>query len=50
VVDAHMRRTHFVRWVPYWRTKLGPSSKLWAGADYMEHHEGLVQGSPISSS
>ncbi len=30
VVDAHMRKTHFVRWVPYWRAKLGPSSKLWA--------------------
>ena len=25
VVDAHMRMTHFVRWVPYWRAKLGPS-------------------------
>ena len=36
--------------MPYWRAKLGPSSKLWAGTDYMEHHEGLVQGSPISSS
>jgi len=49
VVGAHMRHTHFVRWVPFWRLKLGPSSKLWAGKDYMEHHEGLVQGSPISS-
>jgi hypothetical protein len=50
VVDAHMRHTHFVRWVPFWTSKLGPTSKLWAGKDYMEHHEGLVQGSPISSS
>ncbi len=29
---------------------LVPTSKLWAGEDFMEHHEGLVQGSPISSS
>ena len=50
VVGAHMRHIHFVRWVPYWRSKLGPTSKLWAGEDYMEHHEGLVQGTPISSS
>ena len=28
VVEAHMRHTHFVRWVPFWRSKLGPSSKL----------------------
>ena len=45
-----MRRTHFVKWVPYWRSRLGPTSKLWAGVDYMEHHEGLFQGFPISSS
>ena len=45
VVDAHMRRTHFINWMPYWRAKLGPTSKLWDGVDYMEHHEGLVHGS-----
>jgi len=50
VVDAHMRHTHFVMWVPCWRSKLGSSSQLWAGKDYMEHHEDIVQGSPISSS
>jgi hypothetical protein len=50
VVRAQVRHTHFVKWVPYWRSKLGPTSKLWAGEDYMEHHEGLVQVSPISSS
>ena len=32
------------------RSKLGPTSKPWAGVYYMEHHEDLVQGSPISSS
>ena len=31
VVGAHMRHTHFVKWVPYWRSKLGPTSKPWAG-------------------
>ncbi len=49
VVAAHMRKAHFVRWVPYWRSKLEPTSRLWAGQDFMEHHEGLVQGSLISS-
>ncbi len=50
VVEAHMRHTYFRKWVPYWTAKLWPTSKLWAGEDFMEHHEGLVQGSPISSS
>ena len=49
VVASHMRKTHFVRWVPNWRSKLGQTSRLWAGQDFMEHHEGLVQGSLISS-
>jgi hypothetical protein len=30
VVGAHMRHTNFVKWVPYWRSKLGLTSKLWA--------------------
>ena len=47
VVGAYMRRTHFVKWLPYWRSKPGPTSKQWAGEDYMKHHEGLVQGSPF---
>jgi hypothetical protein len=50
VMDAHSRHTYLERMIPYWRAKLSPTSKLWAGRDSMEHHEGLVQGSPISSS
>ncbi len=50
ILGAHRRTTFFQKWVPYWRSKLGPSAKLWAGEDFKEHHEGLVQGSPISSS
>ena len=50
VVDAHMRHASFRKWVPYWTAKLGPTSTLGGGEDYMENHEGLVQGSPISSS
>ncbi len=50
VMAAHMRHTYLRKMVPLWRAKLGPTSKFWAGKDSMEHHEGLVQGSPISSS
>ena len=32
------------------REKLGSRSKLWAREDNMEYKEGLVQGSPTSSS
>ncbi len=49
VVEAHMRHPNLRKWVPYWTAKLGPTSKLLAGEDFMEHHEGLVQGSPLSS-
>jgi hypothetical protein len=50
VMDSHSRHTHMRRTVPFWRAKLGPTSKPWARKDNMDHHEGLVQGSPISSS
>ncbi len=50
VVEAHMRHAYFRKWVPYWAAKLGPTSKLWAGEDFMGHREGLVHGSPILSS
>ncbi len=50
VLDAHIKHVYLRRMVPYWRAKLSPTSKLWAGRDSLEHHEGLVQGSPISSS
>ncbi len=49
VLDAHNRHTYLRRMVPYWRAKLSPTSRLWAGRDSLEHHEGLVQGSSISS-
>ena len=50
VVDMHMDSEKMRGMVPYWRAKLGPNAKLWAGEDYMEYMEGLVQGSPTSSS
>jgi len=50
VVDMHMDSEKMRGMVPYWRAKLGPSAKLWAGEDYMEYMEGLVHGSPASSS
>ncbi len=50
VLEAQSRNASFQKWIPYWRAKLGPTAKLWAGRDYMEHHEILVQGSPVSSS
>jgi hypothetical protein len=36
--------------VPYWRAKLVPVVKLWAGQDTMENNDGLQQRSPTSSS
>jgi hypothetical protein len=50
VVERHMESEKMRGMVPYWRAKLGPNAKLWAGADYMDYMEGLVQGSPTSSS
>ena len=50
VLEAHERHIFFKRRVPFWRAKLGPSSKLCAGKEHMEHDEGLVHGSPISLS
>ena len=48
VMDAHSRHIYLRRMVPFLRAKLTPTSKLWACRDNMEHHEGLVQDSPIS--
>ena len=42
VMDSHSRHVYLRRMVPFWRAKLTPTSKLWAGRDSMEHHEGLV--------
>jgi len=50
VAERHMDTKKMRGIVPYWRAKLGPNAKLWAGADHMEYMEGLVQGSPTSSS
>ncbi len=50
VMGAHGMHATLRRTVPLWRAKLGPSAKFWAGKTSMDHHEGLVQGSPISSS
>ena len=36
--------------MPYWRATLGSAANLWAGDRSMEYSEGLVQGSPTSSS
>ena len=43
VVERHMDNEKMRGMVPYWRAKLGPNAKLWAGADYMEYMEGLFQ-------
>ena len=50
VIERHMQHDGLCGMVPYWRAKLGPVAKLWAGKDTMEYHEDLHQGSPISSS
>ena len=50
VVERHMDNEKMLGMVPYWKAKLGPNANLWAGADHMEYMEGLVQGSPTSSS
>ncbi len=50
LMGAHKRHKRFTRWVPFWRAKLRPTANLWVGSDFMEHHEGLVQGSPMSLS
>ena len=47
VVERHMDSEKMRGMVPYWRAKLGPNAKLWAGADYMEYMEGLVQGERV---
>jgi hypothetical protein len=49
-MDSHSRHIYLRRMIPSWRVKLTPTSKLWAGRESMEHHEGLVQGSQRSSS
>ena len=50
VIERHMENDRFRGMVPYWRAKLGPTTMLWAGKDTMEYNEGLVHGSPTSSS
>ncbi len=42
VIDSHSRHIYLPRMVPFWRAELSPTSKLWAGRDNTEHHEGLV--------
>ena len=44
VLSAHNKHSTLRRTVTFWRAKLGPATKLWAGKDSMEHNEGLVQG------
>jgi hypothetical protein len=41
-VERHMESERMRGMVPYWRAKLGPYSKLWAGEDNMDYMEGLV--------
>jgi hypothetical protein len=41
VVERHMQHDRLCGMVPYWRAKLGPVAKLWAGKDTMEYQEGL---------
>ena len=50
VFARHMRHDRLCGMVPYWRAKLGPVVKLWAGKDMMEYEEGLQHGYPTSSS
>jgi len=37
VIDRHMQHEILCGMVPYWRAKLGPVAKLWAGKDSMEY-------------
>jgi hypothetical protein len=46
VMEAHFRHHSLKRAVTFWRAKLGPTAKLWAGKESLDHNEGLVQGSP----
>ena len=50
VMERHTESEQMRGMVPYWRAKLGPNSRLWAGEDSMEYMEGLVHGSPTSLS
>jgi len=50
VIERHMQQEKMKGMVPYWRAKLGPVAKLWAGQDTMENNDGLQQRSPTSSS
>ena len=50
LVERHMGHERFREMVPYWRAKLGPTANLWSGKGCMEYIEGLVKGSPTSSS
>ena len=49
VLERHMQHGRLREMVPYWRAKLDPATKLWAGEDGMAYDEGPVQGSPSSS-
>ena len=49
-IERYMQHDRLCGMVPYWRAKLGPVAKLWAGKDTMEYQEGLQQGSAISPS
>ncbi len=50
MMGAHNKHVNLRRTVPFWRAKLAPTAKLWAGKESLDYSEGLVQGSPISSS
>ena len=50
VIERHMEHNKFKGIMPYWRAKLGPATNLWARDGSMEYIEGLVHGSPTSSS
>ena len=50
VIERHMEHDKFRGMVPYRRAKLGPTTNLWAWDGSMEYSEGLVEGSPTSSS
>ena len=50
VIERHVGHERFREMRPYWRAKFGPTANLWAGKGCMECNEGLVQGSPTSSS
>ena len=49
-IERHMQHDTLKGMVLYWRAKLGPAARLWAGNDSMEYNEGLQYGSPTSSS